>query len=299
MKKCSNCSSYQNTTDPQTGEVWCSKCGTESKEQGDNAVQEKTLSESTVPKSQYHKINREGGSKGFYTKDVKGKKFSSENKEFFNRISDQKHYWKTNAESYLDIKRNKGFDLIEYILSKRHISPDDPPFDEACILYDKFVKHKISHRKNNMILAVTCVYLACKNYNHNITLEEISSDINEDSETIIKKFKNIEKACRTKNIKIKKKGVDKIRLIQREISKFPKIIVSEKLNRKAMVDFPYEKIEHIISSSKKESIAAGIIDFISRENEVNVTPKKIAEVYNISEFSVRSQSKKIQKALEE
>ncbi len=299
MKKRSICS-HQNTTDPDTGEVFCSKCGTVSEER-DNDVSSRVtaLSERTTPKSQYHKTNREGGIKGFYKTDFEGKKLSTKNKEFIERISHKKNYWKTNAENYLDIKRNKGFDLIEYILSKRHISPDDPPFDEACILYDKFVKHKISYRKNNMILAVTCVYLACKNYNHNITLEEISSDINEDSETIIKKFKNIEKACRTKNIKIKKKGVDKIRLIQREISKFPKIIVSEKLKRKVMRDFPYEQIEHIISSSKKESIAAGIIDFISRENEVNVTPKKIAEVYNISEFSVRSQSKKIQKALEE
>ena len=53
----------------------------------------------------------------------------------------------------------------------------------------------------------------------------------------------------------------------------------------------------MISSSKKESVASGIIDVVSRENEVNVTPKKIAQVYRISDFSVRSSSKKIQEAL--
>ena len=64
-----------------------------------------------------------------------------------------------------------------------------------------------------------------------------------------------------------------------------------------MMRFPYEKIDHMISSSKKESVASGIIDVVSRDNEVNVTPKKIAQVYGISDFTVRSSSKKIQEAL--
>jgi len=299
MKKRISCS-HQNTTDQETGEVFCAKCGNVSKERhNDVSSRVTTLSEITIPKSQYHKDNREGGSKGFYKKDAKGNYFSSKNKQFFNRISDEKNYWKTKLESYLDVKRNKCFDLIAYILSKRHISTDEQLYDEACTIFDKFVKHKISYRKNNTMLAVTCVYLACKNYNYNITLEEISSYIDENSETVKTKVKNIEKACRTKNIKIKNPGIDKIRLIQLEISKFSNKIFPEKLKRKTMIDFPYEKIEHIISSSKKESVASGIIYIISRENEVNVTPKKIADVYNVSEFSVRSLSKKIQKALEE
>jgi transcription initiation factor TFIIIB Brf1 subunit/transcription initiation factor TFIIB len=287
-------------TDFDTGEVFCSKCGYVEKER-DNDVSPRVtaLSERTIPKSQYHKHNREGSSKGFYKVDSEGRTLSKQNKHYFDRISNEKNYWKTKPENYSDIKRNKCFNEIEYILSKSSISTDDPRFDEACTLYDKFSKNKICYRKNNTILAVACVYLACKNYNHHITIKKISRDINQNSETIKEKVKNIEKACRTNHIKIENTSMDKIRLIQLEILKFPKIIVSEKLKRKKILKFDYKKIEHIISSSKKESIASGIIDIISRENEVNVTPKKIAEVYNISEYSVRSLSKKIQKALEE
>ena len=188
--------------------------------------------------------------------------------------------------------------MIEKVLSKNNISTDNLLFDEACMFYDRLAKNKISYRKNNVVLAATCVYFACKNFNYNITLEKISNDIDQNSETLKDKVKNIEKSCRTKHIKIKNQGLDKIRLIKKEIEKFPNNIFPEKLKRNTMIHFPYEKIDHMISSSKKESVASGIIDVVSRENEVNVTPKKIAQVYGISEFSVRRSSKKIQEALE-
>ena len=164
-------------------------------------------------------------------------------------------------------------------------------------MYDIFVKNNISYRKNHTILAVACVYFACINYNYNLSLEKISDTINEDSEKVKTKVKNIEKECRKNNIKIKNQGY-KIQLIQKEIEKFPNNIFPEKLKRKTMTRFPYEKIDHMISSSKKEIVASGIIDVVRRVNEVNVTPKKIAQVYGISEFSVRRSSKKIQEALE-
>ena len=297
MKKQSNCT-HQWMTDLE-GEIYCPNCGEVEKERDHNVLSSyKPLDERTEPKSQYHKFSREGGSKGFYDKDSDKKKLPKQNKKYFDRISDEKNYWKTRPENYLDVKRNICYDLIENVLSKNNISTDNLLFDEACMFYDRLAKNKISYRKNNVVLAATCVYFACKNFNYNITLEKISNDIDQNSETLKDKVKNIEKSCRTKHIKIKNQGLDKILLIQKEIERFPNNILPEKLKRRTMIHFPYEKIDHMISSSKKESVASGIIDVVSRENEVNVTPKKIAQVYGISEFSVRRSSKKIQEALE-
>ena len=111
----------------------------------------------------------------------------------------------------------------------------------VCFMID-LQKMKFSYRKNNVVLAATCVYFACKNFNYNITLKKISSDIDQNSETLKGKVKNIEKSCRTKQIKIKNQGLNKIRLIQKEIEKFPNNIFPEKLKRETMMRFPYEKL---------------------------------------------------------
>jgi len=284
-------------TDPH-GEVFCSICGKVIEERdNDVSSRRRPLDEITDPKSQYHEDNMEGGSKVFHKKDAQGNYLSGQNKKFYSRISHPDNYWKTRAENYEVIKKNKCFKEISNLLSKSRLSTDSNLHGEACRMYDIFVKNKISYRKNHTILAVACVYLACINNNYNLSLEKISDIINEDIEKVKRKVKNIEKVCRKNNIKIKNQGLDKIRLIQKEIEKFPNNIFPEKLKRKTMIHFPYEQIENIISSSKKESVASGIINIISRENNINVTTKKIAQVYGISEFSVRSLSKKIQEAL--
>ena len=294
--QCNICKN-QNTTDSISGEIFCPKCGNVETSYGNNSSQEKILSESTTTKSQYHKHNREGSEKGFRLKDSRGIKLSGKNKIYFNKISSEKHYWKTSLEKYSDIKRNKTFECMETILSKRKIPEYAQIFDEGCMLYEKFVKNGISYRKNPKTLATVCAYFACLNYNYDITIEEISNDINENSRTINQNLKNIEKLCRHKNIKIKNEGKDKLRLIKLELLKFPTEIISEKIKRKTVLYFDFEKIERIIARSKKESVASGIIDIITRENKLSVNVKKIAEIYHVSEHTVRSQSKNIQKEL--
>jgi transcription initiation factor TFIIIB Brf1 subunit/transcription initiation factor TFIIB len=287
----------QNITDSITGEIFCPKCGNVEKTFGNNSSQEKILSEITTPKSQYHKHNREGGEKGFRLKDSRGIKLIGKNKLWYNKITSRSQHWKTNLEKYQDIKRNKTFECMETILSKRKIPEHAQIFDEGCMLYDKFVKNDISYRKNHKTLASVCVYFACKNYNYDITIEEISNDINEDSKIIKQNLKNIVKLCHHKNVKTKNDGKDKLRLIKLELLKFPTEIISEKIKRNIVLDFDFEKIERVIASSKKESVASGIIDITSRENKLSVNVKKIAEIYHVSEHTVRSQSKNIQKEL--
>ena len=54
-----------------------------------------------------------------------------------------------------------------------------------------------------------------------------------------------------------------------------------------------EKFELIISGSDNESISAGIIEFICRNNNFNLKTKNIAKKLEISENTIRNQAKKI------
>ena len=69
--------------------------------------------------------------------------------------------------------------------------------------------------------------------------------------------------------------------------------IPEKLIRKNSYILDNKKFELIISGSDDESISAGIIEFICRNNNFNLKTKKIAKKFGISENTVRKQAKKI------
>ena len=82
------------------------------------------------------------------------------------------------------------------------------------------------------------------------------------------------------------------------VSKMASILgIPQKLIRQNLDILDNKKFELIISGSDNESISAGIIEFICRNNNFNLKTKNIAKKLEISENTIRNQAKKISTVL--
>jgi transcription initiation factor TFIIIB Brf1 subunit/transcription initiation factor TFIIB len=119
-----------------------------------------------------------------------------------------------------------------------------------------------------------------------------------DNKKIINAHNQIITELQKKNLEIThNKNDPRIKQITLKISQFPLDKKYESLKRESYNWFNDKKLELILSGTRIDSFAAGIIDVISRKNNLEITPKKIAKFYKISENSVRQQSQKIAKEL--
>jgi transcription initiation factor TFIIIB Brf1 subunit/transcription initiation factor TFIIB len=270
-------------------ETYCSTCG------------RKTGVIDSRPKHMLQLRREELGSKipQLADKGADGKYAKGEIKKWTERISKSTNLHKFHQE-YSDhdqVKTKHVLQEIEKICQKMTL----PKFIEEVSKqnYYKIVYNNLQHKKKEIYLSFFCTYLACIGLkSEKSDLNIFSAKIGEDSKILKKFYSNMVKEMWKHDISLEKKVDDRIKQIKIAILDFPDHKISKKLKEESLKYLDDKRIESIVSGSPIISIAAGLIDIISRKNKLNVTPKKIANEFKISENTVRTQSKKIAELLE-
>ncbi|MBT5171658.1 MAG: transcription initiation factor IIB family protein [Candidatus Nitrosopelagicus sp.] len=227
----------------------------------------------------------------------KGNKVTIANIEFFERVHKEGTAWNfTKRRSHQDVKRNNSFQTIKNICTRKQL-----PFwvnQSGCDFYVKVIeKNNLSKYKNDKRLAAACVYYVCKNSNEiRINIDELSKIINDSSKKIIKDYNYIYRQSHEKNNSIENSRDGRKNKIYQEITQC-ELEIPEKLRRKSLKWLYNPKFEETISGSDEKSIAAGIICVICKINNLKITPKKIANKFEISQNTVRNQAKNIAELL--
>jgi transcription initiation factor TFIIIB Brf1 subunit/transcription initiation factor TFIIB len=232
-----------------------------------------------------NKVDETSWNKGLGTPDLDD---SSVEKILGYKIN-KKNRWMLFKKETAENKIKQSFETIENICRKKHLSIQI--HKHSCYIYQKLSKENFIHNKNDQVLAISCVYLICKELKSNITVKELSEITNINYKKVNQCLKEINKKHSETNLGINPNINSRITGIKLEVNKFPNI--PEKNKRDAMKIMDKKNFETLLSGINIVSIAAGMIDIISRTNELEIKPQSIAKFYKISENTVRKNSKNI------
>jgi transcription initiation factor TFIIIB Brf1 subunit/transcription initiation factor TFIIB len=269
------------------GEIACQECGVILNE--DKVDRENNLIDQTQDNVHQSPVD--------YTEDNRGLGGNKLNKEDYKKIGIKNYddYSITKSTlNYDEVKCNNVFQEIKNICKKERYSKMIN--NDACIDYKKMIeKHGFQKYKNNKMLAATSILRVCKNSKVKINISKVSKTINEPREKLVKCYNDIHKKIYTEKPNyIQNSEFNRRYVIILGISKMASILgIPQKLIRQNLDILDNKKFELIISGSDDESISAGIIEFICRNNNFNLKTKNIAKKLEISENTIRNQAKKI------
>jgi transcription initiation factor TFIIIB Brf1 subunit/transcription initiation factor TFIIB len=207
------------------------------------------------------------------------------------------HKFHQQHADYDHVKSGRVEEIITNICNKIHFSKHIE--DNARAFSFEIKNHHLGYKIKDNVLAAECTFLASRNLEpHKTSLEKIAEIVDEDYKTLVKVHNKIITEISKNDIKKLMSDVDgRINHISSAIFAYPDDDISQKLKKEGLNYLDDEKFESILSGTPAKSIAAGIIDIISRKNNLSVTPWKIAKFYQIHENTVRTQTKKITELL--
>lgn len=286
-EQCPDCSGNL-FSDEITGEIICINCAMVLSEKLVSRSEDVVIDETTTSSGHgTNKVDKTSWNKGLGTPDFDEKSVE----KILGHNINKKNRWMIFKKRTTENKMKQSFETIENICTKKHLSKQI--HEHSCYIYEKLSKEKFIHYKNDQVLAIACVYLICKELKSNITVKELSEITNIDYKKVNQCLKGIYKKHSETNIGINSNINSRITGVKLELNKFPDISIESK---KLAMEIIYEKnFELLLSGTNMGSIAAGLVDIVSRMQELGVKPKTIAKFYKISENTVRKNSKNIAK----
>ena len=286
-----DCKKNNIVTDPTTGEIACSNCGT--------VLPEKSLEiglENSSPMEGYSssrvgsKIALKMADMGLSTiieaqdKDSTGKLLSKENRRMFYRL----RMWDRNSKSANTVKSfQKAFTLLDAIGTK--LGLPEVVIEQTAYLFRKISAKKILSGRSTVGVLCATTYIACRLTNTPRTLHDIADVGN-----------------------IKTKHLQRIyRFLVKELDIYPETYapnefvtrlakatnLSEKTQRLAFKILGIAGKKGISTSKNPMSMAAAAVHLASLKNSEKVSQLKIAQVSGISAVTIRDRAKEIRKLM--
>lgn len=286
-----DCKKNSIVTDPTTGEIACSNCGT--------VLPEKSLeigSENSFPIEGYSssrvgsKISLKMADMGLSTiieaqdKDSTGKSLSKENRRMFYRL----RMWDRNSRSANTVKSfQKAFTLLDAIGAK--LGLPEMVIEQTAYLFRKISAKKILSGRSTVGVLCATTYIACRLTNTPRTLQDIAVVGNV-------KIKHIQRVYRflIKELDIHTDAYSPDEFVSR-ITKA--INVSQKTQRLAFKILSIAEKEGITTSKNPMSMAAAAVHMASLKNAEKVSQLKISQVSGISAVTIRDRSRDIRKLI--
>jgi len=288
-----NCKKYTVITDPHTGEIACSSCGSVFSERvidsGAETIghsSEDYLSNSRVGQKISLKMIDMGLSTIIESKDrdATGKLLSPENRRMFYRL----RMWDRNSRSSNSIKSfQKAFTMLDGIASK--LGLPESVAEQTAYLFRKIAAKKILTGRSTSGILCAATYIACRTTNTPRTLQDIADAGN------IKK-KNLQRTYRflTKELEINPASYDPKEFVTRIAVA---VNISEKTERLAFKILKYAAKKNISTSKNPMGMAAAAINLAVAINHEKASQVKISEASGISSVTIRDRTKEIREKI--
>lgn len=278
-------------TDPTTGEIACSNCGTVLPEKSVELGLENSSSIEGYSSSRVGtKISLKMADMGLSTiieaqdKDSTGKSLSKENRRMFYRL----RMWDRNSRSANTVKSfQKAFTLLDAIGAK--LGLPEMVIEQTAYLFRKISAKKILSGRSTVGVLCATTYIACRLTNTPRTLQDIAVVGNV-------KIKHIQRVYRflIKELDIHTDAYSPDEFVSR-ITKA--INVSQKTQRLAFKILSIAEKEGITTSKNPMSMAAAAVHMASLKNAEKVSQLKISQVSGISAVTIRDRSRDIRKLI--
>lgn len=283
-----NCKKYTVITDPYTGEIACSSCGSVFSERSvDSGTEILGQNEDYQNKSRVgQKISLKMIDMGLSTiiesrdRDATGKLLSSENRRMFYRL----RMWDRNSRSANSVKSfQKAFTMLDGISSK--LALPKSVVEQTAYLFRKIAAKKILTGRSTYAMLCAALYIACRATKTPRTLQDVATAGN------IKK-RNLQKTYRflAKELEINPESYDPIEFVTRISTT---VNISEKTERLAFKILEIAAKKNISTSKNPMAMAAAAINLAVVMNHEKVSQVKISEASGISAVTIRGRAKEI------
>ena len=282
-------------TDPNTGELFCSKCGL--------VVTDKIVDTG----AEWRSFSNDEGNKartgagtsltmhdrglstviGAANKDATGKPLSAGVKSSIERL----RTWDSRSQAHSSADRNLRQALNEMGKLKDKLALTDAVVEKAAYIYRKAMEKKLVRGRSIQGLVAACLYASCRNTETPRTLDDIAKGINIRRKDVARCYRLI-----FRELELKMPVVDPVKGISR-IASIAEL--SEKSKRKAIRILNQAKEEGIVAGKDPMGIAAAALYLACISTGEVKSQKDISIASGVTEVTIRNRCAGLRKMINE
>lgn len=290
--QCIRCGKKSLVTDPESQEVFCSKCGMVFDERVSDSRPEPTYANSATNKSQTGgKISLTRHDQGLSTminpsdKDSAGNLLSTSMKSTLKRL----RRWDSRSRTNTSNERNLQHALAELLKLKEKLSLPDVVIEKAAYIYRKALEKKLIRGRSIEAVVAASLYAACRELKTPRTHREIAQAIGVKNKEITSSYRLI-----FKELELKMPVTDSISCVSKIASNAD---LSEKIKRYAMKILRNAEKQNILAGKHPMGIAASALYLASINLGESTTQKEIADAGGVTEVTIRNRCKGLKKIM--
>jgi len=289
-ERCQRCGKGSTVTDPETGELFCSKCGYVMSERIENSGPEwRSFADDSGSKGRTgDKVSLSRHDMGLSTKidpsnkDATGKALSTPMKITIGRL----RIWDSRSQSKpADRSAKIAFSELHKLKDKLSIS--DAVVEKTAYLYRKALEKKLVRGRSISAMLGAALYAACREADTTRTLKDFSEVMNIKKGDLAVCYRKL-----VNELGLKIPVVDSVQCVPRISSR---IGMSEKTKRMGIEIIRKANSERVSEGKNPMSIAATALYLASVVNGETYSQKDIAQAANITEVTIRNRIRDLKK----
>lgn len=290
--QCIRCGKKSLVTDPESQEVFCSKCGIVLDDRVSDLRPEPTFAHSTTSKSQTGgKISLTRHDQGLSTiinpsdRDSAGNLLSTSMKSTLKRL----RRWDSRSRTNTSNDKNLQHALAELLKLKEKLFLPDAVIEKASYIYRKALEKKLIRGRSIEALVAAALYAACRELEAPRTSKEIAQAIGMKNKEVKSSYRLI-----FKELELKIPVMDSISCISKIASNAD---LSEKIKRNAMKILRKAEEQNALAGKHPMGVAASALYLASMDLGGGTTQKEIAYAGGITEVTIRNRCKGLKKIM--
>lgn len=286
-----HCTSCQLITDYDRGEIICSYCGLvltdKLEDQGkewrsftDVAYEKSRVGQATAPSLGNVRLFT---SIGNANRDFSGKPFSFVMKRSMYRL----RTLDSRSKNHTSYEKNFYKIFYEFEKLKQKLAISDATIEKATYLYRKTLNKKITRGRSVLLIAVSCLYIACRESETPRTLHDIADAINVKKTDVSNCFRLL---------------VNELDLTMPTVNLFQYVVriansigASEKVKRRAIQILQKAEQINIVAGKDPMGLAASAIYLAGIDMGERHSHKSITEIAKTSSVTIRNRSNELRK----
>lgn len=269
------CRNALKITDPETGEIVCSRCGVVLGYNAEYKTKRKSHDGSSSRSSLRFSDMGVSGKIGTKNYDYLGKKIPTYSQSRIKRLKMLDSRTKTGSTSNRNL--NAGLVLVDTLSQK--ISIGRGATEKAAYFFRKAHDLGLSKGRSIREMAAACVYISCRFYKIPRSLTEISRVSHIDRTTIAKMYRAIHEQINIKSEPHSPKSF---------ISKIANNLgINEKTRRKAIRLLQDDKNQHLLAGKRPSALATSALYVACKQDSRNIGLRKFAVISKNSVNTIR------------
>ena len=195
--------------------------------------------------------------------------------------------WDSRSKVNTSSKRNLVIALLEISKLKEKMALSDGIIERSSYLYRKAAEKQLVRGRSVRVVVGACIYAACRDFETNRTIIEISKNMNEKRRGIAQSYRML-----FQNLNLQVSVPDPTNSIIRFSNNLG---LSEQTKRDAIFILDTLKENRVVAGKKPDAVAAVVIYMACIRNNVDVSQHKISKVSGITSITIRNRFKEFRK----